>query len=368
MSWYLRCSCFGGPFNGGNYRRCTNVSFGDEFVRNPDPISYDETPDFSYPPPQPQTYSCELCGNDSHYGYDCPPRVPLCQPRNQNFYEPNLCYNSNFSGFDQPPQYSIDHQPQSIQEDLNQQRMNDVLNKWDDMIETRNELLQSLGEILCQREQAANLSTHTPEPSRCFNSIYYDDDDDDDDEESIIPLNEIFSQIPPSIAITTVLPTMEPEDSLIMGVENLRTIPVKESDEFIKSSVEDLVPIPSESEDTSDNDSECDLPFCDNSVTFSNPLFDFNDDFTSSDDESLPEKDVQEENFKIYSNPLFEFDNKYISSDVNPLFNEVLEDIKSKDSYVSNFDEPTLLVTPLSDANEDGCFDPGAILMRSMLF
>ncbi|GKG20293.1 hypothetical protein Tco_0380094, partial [Tanacetum coccineum] len=77
-----------------------------------------------------------------------------------------------------------------------------------------------------------------------------------------------------------------------MGDEDLRTIPEKESDEFIKSSVEDLAPIPSKSEDMTDSDSECDLPFCDNSVTFSNPLFDANDDFTSSDDESLPEEDV----------------------------------------------------------------------------
>ncbi|GKF75990.1 hypothetical protein Tco_0225434 [Tanacetum coccineum] len=80
-----------------------------------------------------------------------------------------------------------------------------------------------------------------------------------------------------------------------------------------------------ESKDTSDNDSKCDLPFCDNLVTFSNPLFNFNDDFTSSNDESLPEED----------------DNEY------------------KDSYVSNLDKPTLLVTPLSNANEDECFDPG---------
>ncbi|GJS79374.1 hypothetical protein Tco_0729255 [Tanacetum coccineum] len=152
---------------------------------------------------------------------------------------------------------------------------------------------------------------------------------------------------------------MDPEDSLIMGDEDLRTIPEMESDEVIKSSVEDLVPIPSESEDTSDNDSECDLPFCDNSVTFSNPLFDAIDDFISSDDESLPEEDVPEENIKIYSNPLLYFDDEYISSDVNPIFKEVLEDIENKDSYVSNLDEPALLVTPLSDANEDECFDPG---------
>ncbi|GKC84024.1 hypothetical protein Tco_1139741, partial [Tanacetum coccineum] len=107
-------------------------------------------------------------------------------------------------------------------------------------------------------------------------------------------------------AITHNLPTEEPEDSLIMGDEHLCTIPEKESDEFIKSSFEDLVPIPSESNDTSESDSECDLPFCDDFVTFSNPLFDSNNDFTSSDDESLPEEDVSEENFKIYSNPLFD--------------------------------------------------------------
>ncbi|GJU38310.1 hypothetical protein Tco_1191267 [Tanacetum coccineum] len=162
---------------------------------------------------------------------------------------------------------------------------------------------------------------------------------------------------------------MEPEDSLIMGNEHLSTIPEKESDEFIKSSVEDLVPNPCEYEDTSESDSDCNLPSRDDfssinlpeekSVTFSNPLFDLNDDFTSSDDESLFDEDVLEENFKIYSNPLFEFDYEYISSDVNPLFDEVFKDIENKDSYVSNLDEPTLLVTPLFDVNEDECFDPG---------
>nr|GEW13052.1 hypothetical protein [Tanacetum cinerariifolium] len=91
------------------------------------------------------------------------------------------------------------------------------------------------------------------------------------------------------------------------------------------------------------------------SMTFSNPLFDSNDDFTSSDDESLSDEDVLEDKVKIYSNSLFEFDDQYISSDVNPLFDEVLANIENKDSY----DEPDLLVTPLSDANKDECFDPG---------
>ncbi|GJX81299.1 hypothetical protein Tco_0330780 [Tanacetum coccineum] len=111
----------------------------------------------------------------------------------------------------------------------------------------------------------------------------------------------------------------------------------------------------------------CDLPSSDDfspisifeekSVTFSNPLFDSNDDFTSSDNESLSDEDVPED-VKIYSNPLFEFDDEYISSDVNPLFDEVLEDIECKDSYDSNLDESTFLVTPLSDSNEDEFFTP----------
>ncbi|GJZ94310.1 hypothetical protein Tco_0666513 [Tanacetum coccineum] len=139
MSWFMRCSWYGGPFNGGNCRRCTNASFGDEFVCNPDPISYDETPYFSYPPPQPQTYSSELCGNDSHYGYDCPPRVPL-------IYEQEL--------FDQPPQTSIDHQPpkeMSVRELLLQEKLHKAL--------------QAFCEKLKQQEQATNVSTYTLEPS-----------------------------------------------------------------------------------------------------------------------------------------------------------------------------------------------------------
>ncbi|GJZ79833.1 reverse transcriptase domain-containing protein [Tanacetum coccineum] len=75
------------------------------------------------------------------------------------------------------------------------------------------------------------------------------------------------------------------------------------------------------------------------------------------DDESFLKEDVQKENFQVYSNPLFEFDDNYNSSNINPLFKEMLEDVESKDSNVSNFDEPVLLNTPLFD--EDECFDPG---------
>ncbi|GJZ08320.1 hypothetical protein Tco_0542603 [Tanacetum coccineum] len=51
---------------------------------------------------------------------------------NQNHFE----HISNYSGFDQPPQYSIDHQ-----ENLNQQRISDVHDRWDKIEELQNELL-----------------------------------------------------------------------------------------------------------------------------------------------------------------------------------------------------------------------------------
>nr|GEV86194.1 hypothetical protein [Tanacetum cinerariifolium] len=213
------------------------------FAYDLNPNSFDDSQNlFDYPPqPQCETYLYELCGNDSHYGYDCPPRFPLvyeqepsynqnyndnyyphnspsflccdncegprksfqCQPMNQNYFEPNPCYDSNYSGFDYPRH---------------------TLVRYVEMIITT---------VLI---------------------------------ESTIPLNEINSQIPPSIVITNsppVLPIEDPEDSLIMRNEDLNTIPEKESDEFIKSSVEDLVLIPSEYEDSSGSESVCILPSCD---------------------------------------------------------------------------------------------------------
>ncbi|GJV38575.1 putative ribonuclease H-like domain-containing protein [Tanacetum coccineum] len=123
-------------------------------------------------------------------------------------------------------------------------------------------------------------------------------------------------------AITSTLPSIEPKDSLIMGDEHLSTF-----------SAEEIVPIPRESEDTSRSDSKNVLPSC--------------DDFSSIN--------VPRDNSVTFSNSLFEFDVNFNSSD----FDEVLEDIECKDSYDSNLDESTFLVTPLSDSNKDECLAPG---------
>ncbi|GKA47349.1 hypothetical protein Tco_0740232 [Tanacetum coccineum] len=350
---HFGCSWCGGPFNGGNCPGCSSVGSENEFVYDPNPYSYNETPDFSYPPPQPQfeTYSCELCGNDSHYGYDCPPRVSLvyeqepcynqnfsdnhypqnspsflccdncggphesfqCQPMNQNFY------NSNSFGFDQsqPPQSPVIHQPPQetsvemlqAKEDLMisietflkkfnrisfRETPKVLLLAWEKFFEIKHrekqhppEDIQELIRKLLEDVQniSEELEKYINSPSWSRTAFYLDDDEEY------------------TIAITPNLPTEKPDNSLSMGDEHLSTIPVTESDEVIKSSVENLVPIPSESEDFFDIESECDVPVCDDSTTFSNPLFDFDDDFSSSDDESFFDEDVLKE---IYSNPIFD--------------------------------------------------------------
>ncbi|GJW23228.1 hypothetical protein Tco_0033850 [Tanacetum coccineum] len=92
-----------------------------------------------------------------------------------------------------------------------------------------------------------------------------------------------------------------------------------ESDEFIKSSVDNLVPTPREFADLFDGERECDVPINYDSpeshfTTFSNPLFDSNDDF-SSDDESLFEEEIQKDEFKYFSNPLYDLDDEIITNE-----------------------------------------------------
>ncbi|GJV84199.1 hypothetical protein Tco_1524097 [Tanacetum coccineum] len=141
---------------------------------------------------------------------------------------------------------------------------------------------------------------------------------------------------------SAITPDLPIPDSLIMEDEHLDTIPVTESANTIKSSVEDLVPTPSESADLSDGESECDVPVGDESsltfTTFSNPLFDSKDDFTSSDNESFSDEDVLKENFKIYSNPLF--DEEIISTKIDPhCFNAesyLIESLLNRDTLIDS--------------------------------
>nr|GEV34344.1 hypothetical protein [Tanacetum cinerariifolium] len=209
--------------------------------------------------------------------------------------------------------------------------------------------------MLKEREQMANLSVQQEQeeqavqsftPNWIFSMI-------NNDKEHSIQYKEYLENS--FNAITTVLPTEEPEYSLSMRNEHLSTILKIESDEVIKSSVKNLVPIPSEYEVTSDDESECDEPIKDESslvfTTFSNPIFDDNDDFTSCDDELLSNEDVPMEDFKLYSNSLFD-DEEINSNKIDPhYFNVEYDLIESLSNQDTLFDS-----SPKFDYLEEGIF------------
>ncbi|GJW41937.1 reverse transcriptase domain-containing protein [Tanacetum coccineum] len=56
------------------------------------------------------------------------------------------------------------------------------------------------------------------------------------------------------------------------------------------------------------------------------------DSLPPGNDDSIDKKDLHEENFQVYSNPLFEFDDNFKSSNVNPLFEENNKDVEIKSS------------------------------------
>ncbi|GKD26436.1 hypothetical protein Tco_1232650 [Tanacetum coccineum] len=101
-----------------------------------------------------------------------------------------------------------------------------------------------------------------------------------------------------TIAITPVLPTKEPVNSLSMGDEHLDTILATELDEVIKSSVKNLVPIPSKS--VGIPDSVCDVPLCSNPTPLeafkehSETIIDSNNDYSLREDDSYENIDYVE--------------------------------------------------------------------------
>nr|GEY41728.1 hypothetical protein [Tanacetum cinerariifolium] len=283
---------------------------------DPNPNSFDCPPD-SYHPPYPthETYSDDSCGIDSHLGYDCPPQFPLnyepepgyiqnynsyphdspsfpqqclccdncgglhetfqCQPMNQNSYNSNFLVSTNpkprsFSSFIRPLKkqvskfFMIRKTVFKIKDALGTKQY-----KSEDIQELFRQLLNDVQNI---HEELAEY-INTPGWNR---PAFYDDDDDDD--------------VDYTIAITPVLSTEEPVDSLSMGDKHLDTILAMESAEVIKSSVEDLVPIPSEFEGIPDT--MCDVHLVNNPTPLEAKdhfeiVINSNDDISSSDDDSL---------------------------------------------------------------------------------
>nr|GEW92226.1 hypothetical protein [Tanacetum cinerariifolium] len=300
---HFGCSCYGGPFNGRNCPGCSSVGSGKEFVYDLNPNSFDNPLDFSYQSPQPQykTYSCELCGNDAHYGYNCSPQFGI------EFSKLRILLETS-------------NKPEDIQE-LFRKLFNDVQNIYEELAEYIN-----------------TSSWNRP--------AFYNNNEDDDEDFSIL-MSEIYKT-----SLTAITPDLLITDSLIMKDGNLDTIPEKKSDEFIKSSVENLVPNPSESEDLSNIRSECNVPVGDDFTTFSNSLFDADEKFSSSVDESFSDEDVLKE---IYSNPLF--DEEIISIKIDPHYFNVesdhIESLLNQDSSIISSPKIDSLLEEFSKPNSE---------------
>nr|GFB84724.1 hypothetical protein [Tanacetum cinerariifolium] len=163
MSWFSRCLWCEGPFNGGNCRHCTNLScsncgglFNDgncptcsivgaknEFVHDPNPFPYDNTPNFYDNNTMSRHTRANYVGTILtmvmivHHG------SRLSMSRNHATIKTLEC------------EIKIDD-------------LKVYFNGMSIEINKKKELRQ--------REQAANLSTYTAEPSRRFNSFCWNQD------------------------------------------------------------------------------------------------------------------------------------------------------------------------------------------------
>nr|GEU38838.1 hypothetical protein [Tanacetum cinerariifolium] len=223
---------------------CSLCNSRNSYVYDPNPNSFDCPPDSCHPShPTYETYSYDLYGNDSHFGYDCQPQFSLN-------YESEPGYIGNYNSYP----YDSSSLPQQ----------HPCCTRCGGPHETF---------------QCDQLIFNEPyyEMKRLINSEYRD-------EIKIAELKHNFN-------VTPSLPTEEPDNSLSMGDEHLDTILATELDEFIKYSVENLIPIPSESKGIPDN--MCNVPFHANSppLDVSKDQFedfsDSNDEFSSTDDDSF---------------------------------------------------------------------------------
>ncbi|GJX16699.1 hypothetical protein Tco_0217531 [Tanacetum coccineum] len=145
-------------------------------------------------------------------------------------------------------------------------------------MEQMTSICDMVGQIMQKKEEERRIAEDQAAKDRYWKiPICYDDDEDY------------------TIAITPVLLTKEPVDSLIMEDGHLETVPTTESKKVIKSSVENLVQIPSESKGISDG--VCDVPLCDNPTPLEafkehSETITFNDDSTSSNDDSPYDEDI----------------------------------------------------------------------------
>nr|GEY66029.1 hypothetical protein [Tanacetum cinerariifolium] len=197
------------------------------------------------PQPQYENYLCNLCGNNSHDGYDCQQQFLYVYEQepsyNQNYYDNYYPYDlPSFPCYDncggshetfecQPMDQNIDF-PEK--EEPSQDSDVCQLIREECCVEASEEQKQNMEDTMLELEQ--EVKNVVEQPAERGN-------------------------------LATILSTKEPEYSSSMGYENLNTTPEMETDEIIKSGVEELVPIRSENEVTLEDKREYDMFVCENS-------------------------------------------------------------------------------------------------------
>ncbi|GJX95847.1 hypothetical protein Tco_0351645 [Tanacetum coccineum] len=323
-------------------------------------------------------YSCELCGNDAHYGYDCPPQVPFvynqdpcfnqnfddfpqtspsfpqqflccencggphetfqCQPMNQNFY------NSNSSGFDQfqPPQYPVVHQPPK---EISIEELKTMMQSYCEIMSQRREqeailLKDEEKQELLVEEHAANPSK--PSPVSYFYNADYD---------NINTLSTTYT-----IYLTKSATIITNPSELTRRIYNNHDIFYDDDDEELLP--DEIKRIQQILERTSFDAITLDFPITDSlsigdehlntipetesdeliksSVENLDPISSESKDFSdieSYDDESFSDEDVPKE---IYLNPLF--DEEIISTKIDPhhfnVESDLIESLLNRDTLI----------------------------------
>nr|GEU46441.1 hypothetical protein [Tanacetum cinerariifolium] len=304
----ITCNECGGVLRGGLCLPC-NLKPENSFNCYQDAYSFNDPSNNSNYLPQPQyeNYLCNLCGNNSHDGYDCQQQFPFIyeqepsynQNYDGNYYPYNLpsfpccdncggshetfqcqtmAQNIDFSGSDQiqTPRYPDVHPP-------SQEYSNEFLcihDNVDDLIESalNTKLLSINSQHLDKKEQ--EVKNVVEQPAERGNRIEKSLQNFRIIQKRSISLN-YTSQISSGHAIAPILSTKEPEHPLSMGYEHLSITPETESDEVTESNAKNLLPIPSECEVTLEDKRECDVPISKNSPTcddHSEILFDSNND------------------------------------------------------------------------------------------
>ncbi|GJX24701.1 hypothetical protein Tco_0230997 [Tanacetum coccineum] len=286
-----------------------------------------------YSPSQPQQFDCyEVCGGP-HYSSDC-------QNKNPVIYESNSYNNFDSSGFDQPPQYPIVHPP------LHEMSLHEL------------SIMMNLG---------------TPTPKPLGNSFVYKESDDDIEvTPAYTPSLPFFTTMEPADTllmgdeVISTIPAREIDEFIKSSVDDLVPIP-RDSEVTSNSNLECSMPLDSPPlprlNVLGDRKVDIDLPFGEHLDTLSmgDREIDFNPrDIETNDlipgprmfDVPLGNYYSVSRSFDVtYSNPLFDFDDNFTLRIDKKKFDDDFEDLSSLDPTKSTpiIDEATLLVTPFPD-------------------